>query len=83
VISKKKIDLDPSIDFNDILTAIKNNFSGYNFDERDGLWIETESGWVQVRKSNTEPIMRIYSEAGTVFAAESLADKVIETVKKS
>jgi len=83
VISKKKIDLNPSADFNKILSAIKEAFSGHNFDERDGLWIETESGWVQVRKSNTEPVMRIYSEGNTADEAEKIADRVIETVKKT
>jgi phosphomannomutase len=82
VISKKKLDLNPSIDFNCILSAIKSAFSGHNFDERDGLYIETETGWVQVRKSNTEPIMRIYSEGRTTDEAENLADRVIEIVKK-
>jgi len=83
VISKKKIELNPSVDFNHILSAIKNAFSGYSFDDRDGLWIETKNGWVQVRKSNTEPIMRIYSEGNTADEAEKLADRVIEIVKKN
>jgi len=82
VISKKKIDIDPSADFKYILSAIKNAFCGYSFDERDGLWIETETGWVQIRKSNTEPVMRIYSEGNTADEAEKLADSVIEIVKK-
>jgi phosphomannomutase len=81
-ISKKKMDLNPSIDYNYILSAIKEAFKGHNIDERDGLWIETGTGWVQVRKSNTEPIMRIYSEGSTADEAERLADKVIEIVKK-
>jgi phosphomannomutase len=82
VIAKKKMNLNPSIDFNNIVSAIKNAFAGHNFDERDGLWIETEAGWVQIRKSNTEPIMRIYSEGHTADEAEKQADKVIEIVKK-
>jgi len=81
VIAKKKMELNPSIDFNYILSAIKNAFSGHNFDERDGLWIETATGWVQVRKSNTEPIMRIYSEGKTAEEAENLADRVIVIVE--
>ena len=77
------MELNPLVDFNDILSAIKEAFGGHNFDERDGLWIETETGWVQVRKSNTEPVMRIYSEGRTADEAEKLADRVIETVKKN
>ena len=81
-ISKKKINLNPSADFKQTLSAIKEAFAGHNFDERDGLWIETETGWIQVRKSNTEPVMRIYSEDNTEDKAEKLADRVIEIVKK-
>jgi phosphomannomutase len=47
------------------------------------LWIETVNGWVQVRKSNTEPIMRIYAEGPTIADADGLADRVIEIVKNA
>jgi phosphomannomutase len=50
-------------------------------DERDGLWIEYPSGWVQIRKSNTEPIMRIYAEGRSNKESEDLADTVIKIVK--
>jgi phosphomannomutase len=79
--AKKKLALDPEIEFSRILSEIKNNFPGHLTDERDGLWIETGTGWVQVRKSNTEPIMRIYTEGRTISEAEGLADRVIEIVK--
>ena len=46
------------------------------------LWIEHQDGWVQIRKSNTEPIMRIYAEGRTAKEAEDLADTVIAIVKK-
>jgi phosphomannomutase len=82
IMAKKKLTLDPAKDFVHILSAIKNDFSGHRTDERDGLWIETETGWVQVRKSNTEPIMRIYAEGRTIVEADGLADRVIEIVKK-
>lgn len=83
VIAKKKLTLSPSADFAGIITAVKKHFQGHLFDERDGLWIEHKYGWIQVRKSNTEPIMRIYAEGRTVQEAGSLADSVIEIVKKS
>lgn len=79
--AKKKLILDSSKDFNDLLAAIKNNFSGHPFDERDGLWIGTNDGWVHLRKSNTEPVMRIYAEGRTISGADRLADRVIEIVK--
>ena len=79
--AKKKLILDSSKDFDDLLAAIKNNFSGHPFDERDGLWIGTNDGWVHLRKSNTEPLMRIYAEGRTITGADRLADRVIEIVK--
>jgi phosphomannomutase len=79
--AKKKLTLDPAIEFSRILSAIKSNFPGHLTDERDGLWIEMNTGWVQVRKSNTEPIMRIYTEGPTVTEADNLAERVIEIVK--
>jgi phosphomannomutase len=81
IISKKKLTLSPDADFAGIVTAIKNNFHGHLFDERDGLWIEHQNGWVQIRKSNTEPIIRIYAEERTIQEAEDLANNVIEIVK--
>jgi phosphomannomutase len=81
-IAKKKLVLSPCVDFSKIIDAVKENFSGNRFDERDGLWIEQNNGWVQIRKSNTEPIMRIYAEEKTIDEAENLAGRVIEIVKK-
>ena len=83
VIAKKKLTLDPSVQFSQITDVVKNHFHGHRIDERDGLWIEDKNGWVQIRKSNTEPIMRIYAEGRTVEEAASLADLVIGIVKKT
>jgi len=83
VIAKKKLTLAPGSDFSSIIKAVKDFYHGHKFDERDGLWIGHEYGWIQVRKSNTEPIIRIYAEGRTVQEAESLADSVIGIVKKS
>jgi phosphomannomutase len=81
VIAKKKLTLNPSVEFIKITNAVKDNFRGHLIDERDGLWIEDKNGWVQIRKSNTEPIMRIYAEGRTNDEANNLADKVIAIVK--
>jgi phosphomannomutase len=83
VIAKKKLTLDPDTRFDQIIISVKNHFAGHHTDERDGLWIETEHGWVQLRKSNTEPIMRIYAEGRTGDEANNLADTVIGIVKKN
>ncbi len=81
VIAKKKLTLNNDTGFNTIIEAVRNHFRDYRFDERDGLWIELPYGWVQIRKSNTEPIMRIYAEGRTNEEAEDLADSVIGIVK--
>jgi phosphomannomutase len=83
VIAKKKLILDQSIEFSKIITDVKSHFKGHPIDERDGLWIEVEHGWFQLRKSNTEPVMRIYAEARTYKEADDLANTVIEIVKKT
>jgi phosphomannomutase len=82
VIAKKKLTLDPEAKFNLIIDAVKDHFKGHLTDERDGLWIEHKHGWVQIRKSNTEPIMRIYAEGRTNQEANDLAETVIGIVKK-
>lgn len=83
VIAKKKLALDPSVEFGQIISSVKNHFKGHRTDERDGLWIEDQNGWVQIRKSNTEPIMRIYAEGRTEKEAAELAETVIGIVKKN
>ena len=82
VIAKKKLTLPPSLEFIRIVKEVKDHFKDHLFDERDGLWLEYQSGWVQIRKSNTEPIIRIYAEGRTEKEAEDLADTVIGIVKK-
>jgi len=81
VIAKKKLVLSPDADFNTILDRVRSHFSRYFIDERDGMKIEMENGWVQIRKSNTEPIMRVYAEAKNDKEADDLADSVIKIVK--
>lgn len=81
VIAKKKLTLSPASDFRKISETLKSHFKNHTFDERDGLWFEHEGGWVQIRKSNTEPVLRIYSEAKTKKGADKLADSVIGIVK--
>ena len=83
VIAKKKLTLDPAVDFIQIINAVKDSFKGHLMDERDGLWVGDPNGWVQIRKSNTEPIMRIYAEGRTNDEANTLADKVIGIVKRN
>jgi phosphomannomutase len=81
-IAKKKMDLSAGSDFKRILDEVRENFRNDEIDERDGMRIDKEGGWVQIRKSNTEPVIRIYAEGRTIAEAESLADAVITIVKK-
>jgi phosphomannomutase len=83
IIAKKKIALQPGIEFSIITDAVRKEFYGHEIDERDGLKIDYPGGWVQIRKSNTEPIMRIYAEGRTQQEADDLAEKVIAIVKKN
>ena len=81
-IVKNKIELTPSIDINGILEAVKKAYSNEKITDIDGVKIDFSNGWVHLRKSNTEPIIRIYSEASTPEAAEELASKVMDIIKK-
>ncbi len=83
VIAKKKMTLPEGTDFSYLLDIVRSHFTGHEIDERDGMRIEHANGWVQIRKSNTEPVIRIYAEGRTAEEAEYLADNVIEIVKKA
>ncbi len=75
-IYKTKIQLSPSLDVDAILDAVKKRYAGEQITDIDGVKIDFADSWVHLRKSNTEPIVRIYSEASTMEAAELLADKI-------
>jgi len=81
-ISKNKIQLTPSIDVDGILTVIKGSYKQYEVNDIDGVKIDFPTGWVHLRKSNTEPIIRIYSEAGTAEQADAFAQAMIEEIKR-
>ena len=80
VISKNKIELSPRTNVDKILDKIKKVFSNYPVNTEDGVKIEFDNGWVHLRKSNTEPIIRIYSEADDKVSADELAGKIINVV---
>jgi phosphomannomutase len=80
-ISKNKIKLTPEINVDSILKEIPEIYNDYPINSVDGVKIEFEDGWVHLRKSNTEPIIRVYSEGNNKKIAENLADKVIRSVQ--
>ena len=79
-ISKNRIDLTPEIDVDKVLEAVKEKYAGERINDKDGVKIDFADGWVHLRKSNTEPIIRVYSEAATMEEADALAQKVIDVV---
>ncbi len=82
-ISKNRIDLTPEIDVDALLVKVKEIYKDERVNDIDGVKIDFAEGWVHLRKSNTEPIIRVYSEAATMDEANALAGKIIDVVKSS
>jgi len=81
-ISKNKIELTHEINVDTILEKIRQKYSKHPINDIDGIKIEFEKEWVHLRKSNTEPIIRIYSESSTQATAEHLAKKIMLDIKE-
>ncbi|MBD5226261.1 MAG: phosphoglucosamine mutase [Bacteroidales bacterium] len=79
-IAKNKIELTPEIDVDAILCAMKEKYASEKITDIDGVKIDFSDSWVHLRKSNTEPIIRIYAEAHTMSDAETLADNVKKVI---
>ena len=79
--SKKKIQLTPNLDVDVILKAMETKYANENITTIDGVKIDFSDSWVHLRKSNTEPIIRIYTEAPSQIEADTLADKIISEIK--
>jgi phosphomannomutase len=80
--SKNKIQLTPQLDVDKILSAVAEQFKNEEVSTIDGVKIDFENHWVHLRKSNTEPIIRIYTEAGTQQKADEVAEAMIAEIKK-
>ncbi|HHT23572.1 MAG TPA: phosphoglucosamine mutase [Bacteroidales bacterium] len=80
--SKNKIELTPQIDVDGVLAVIKGSYKQYEINDIDGVKIDFPQGWVHLRKSNTEPIIRIYSEAGTPEQADNFAKAIMDEIKR-
>lgn len=81
-ISKNKIELRPEINVDEALEKIRERYKHYPVITIDGVKIEFESEWVHLRKSNTEPIIRIYAESSNAATADNLAQKIILDIKE-
>jgi phosphomannomutase len=80
-ISKNKIELTPAINVDQVLEKVKAKYADNQINDIDGVRIDIESKWVHLRKSNTEPIIRIYSEAPTSAEAEAFAGQIIADIR--
>lgn len=81
-ISKNKITLTPEMDIDSLLLEVEKRYENQPHSTIDGLKIEFDKQWVHLRKSNTEPIIRIYSESSSETGAEYLAQKIISDIKE-
>ena len=72
--------LEPGTDTELILEKVQNKYAGFPVNTEDGVKIDLPEGWIHLRKSNTEPIIRIYTEAGSESVAEGLAKQVIDLI---
>lgn len=79
--SKKKLDLNASVSLDTIFATLEKQFAGNSINREDGFKIDFEDQWVHLRTSNTEPIMRVYTEAFSQDKADALADNIINIVK--
>ncbi|HKL91003.1 MAG TPA: phosphoglucosamine mutase [Allomuricauda sp.] len=80
--SKKKIQLTPDLDVDALLDAMHNKYKDEEVSTIDGVKIDFPENWVHLRKSNTEPIIRIYTEAKSQKEADGLADRIIGEIKE-
>ncbi|RYE20039.1 MAG: phosphoglucosamine mutase, partial [Sphingobacteriales bacterium] len=80
-ISKNKIELQPGMDIDALLLKVEEKYKDQPYSTIDGLKIEFDKEWMHLRKSNTEPIIRIYSESRSEAAANALAEKIIGDIK--
>lgn len=80
-IAKNRIDLTPATDIDAILEKVKDMYSGQQVNDIDGVKIDFPDKWVHLRKSNTEPIIRVYSEAKTMEEADALGKQIMKVVE--
>jgi phosphomannomutase len=81
-IVKKRIDLTPDINIDALLANVKALYADQEVTDIDGVKIDFADRWVHLRKSNTEPIIRVYAEAATESEAEATADAVMAEIAK-
>jgi len=78
--SKNKAELSPEMDVDEVLERIKDKYAKWPINTIDGVKIEFDGDWVHLRKSNTEPIIRIYAESTSLVTAENLTKKILQDI---
>ena len=78
--SKNKAELSPEMDVDEVLERIKEKYAKWPINTIDGVKIEFDGDWVHLRKSNTEPIIRIYAESTSFVTAENLTKKILQDI---
>ena len=81
-IAKNRIDLTPDTDVDALLAKVKEMYKNEEINDIDGVKIDFADKWVHLRKSNTEPIIRVYSEAATMEAADQIGKEIMDVVYK-
>ncbi len=81
-IAKQKVELTPAINVDAILAAVKEKYAAYDVNDIDGVKIDFPDRWVHLRKSNTEPIIRVYAEANTIEMAEATAADIMTVIRE-
>ncbi len=79
--AKKKIDLDLSVNIDKLFDEVEKKYSKYPVNTIDGVKIDFENEWVHLRRSNTEPIIRIYSESNSETTADNIANQLMSDLK--
>ncbi|MEO9033355.1 MAG: phosphoglucosamine mutase, partial [Ginsengibacter sp.] len=82
-ISKNKISLETNVDVKEVFKKIKDKYKNNPINTEDGLKIEFDKDWVHLRTSNTEPIIRIYSESNFETTAENIAKKIMKDIHEA
>ncbi len=80
--TKNKLERSPDLDLDKIFAALTNKYRNEQINTEDGLKIDFESGWVHLRPSNTEPIIRIYAESSSAVIADNLARKIMQDIQE-
>ena len=81
-ISKNKVELPEKVDADRLLEEFKKEYAAYEVNTVDGVKVDMPGGWIHLRKSNTEPIIRLYAEAGNPDEAGRIAGGAKETIRK-